>query len=77
MGTQPHRLLTPFIFFIMTFKDFFSFNRKGNTYFMQKSSKGMYSISVELIYGSQINFKNETSDIQQSVQSTSDMIKFV
>lgn len=41
------------------------------------AKKGMYSISVELIYGSQMNFKNETSDIHQSVQSTSDMIKFV
>lgn len=64
-------------FFVMTFKDFFPLEDKGNTYLTQKSSKGMHSSSVELTDGSQMNFKNETSDISRSLQSASDVIRFV
>lgn len=32
---------------------------------------------MELIYGSETNFKNERSDIRQSAQSTLDMIRSV
>lgn len=46
MCTQSHRPLDPFFFIIVTFKDFFSSDDKGNMYLMQKKVPKGLAVSV-------------------------------
>lgn len=46
MCTQSHRLLDPFFFIIVTFKDFLSSDDKGNVYLMQKKVLKGLAVSV-------------------------------